>query len=318
MLDGATTVVPGEAGGPTWEPLEAVGEVTVHDRTPPGAVAERVSGSEVVVINKTFLRAEDLEDPAFDACRLVALLSTGTNAIDLDAAAARDVTVCNAPAYSTDSVAQHVFALLLGFTNRVGEHAAAVEAGRWSGGADFTFSAAPLTELSGRTLGVVGFGDIGQRVAAIGHALGMRVLVQSRTRREAEVPVEWVDRETLFAEADVATLHCPLTPETERMVDAGLLATMKPDAVLINTGRGGLIDEPALAEALRAGRLGGAGLDVLGEEPPPADHPLIGCPRCVVTPHTAWATRAARARLVGLVAGNVEAFLSGEPRNVVT
>ena len=317
VLDGATTVVPGEAGGPDWAPLGALGELTVHDRTAPDEVAARVRGADAVVLNKTSLRAEDLGQPAFDGCRLIALLSTGTNAVDLDAAAARGITVCNAPAYSTDSVAQHVFALVLGFTNRVAEHAAAVEAGRWSAGPDFTFSVAPLTELAGRTLGVVGFGSTGRRVAAVGHALGMRVWVQSRTRREADTPVEWVDRAALFAESDVVSLHCPLTPETHRMVDAGLLASMKPDALLINTGRGGLVDEPALAAALRAGRLGGAGLDVLGEEPPPADHPLIGCPRCVITPHNAWASRAARARLVALVAGNVEAFLRGEPRNVV-
>ena len=271
-----------------------------------------------MVINKTFLRADDLAGPAFDACRLVALLSTGTNAIDLEAAAERGIAVCNAPAYSTDSVAQHVFALVLAFTDRVAEHHAAVAAGRWSGGADFTFTVAPLTELAGRTLGVVGFGDIGRKVAEIGHAFGMRVLVQSRTRKPSATPVTWVQRAELFAEADVVSLHCPLTDETDGMIDAALLATMKPDALLINTGRGGLIDEPALAAALREGRLGGAGLDVLSEEPPPADHPLIGCPRCVVTPHTAWATRAARRRLVELVAGNVAAFAEGRPRNVVS
>ncbi|BAM04809.1 D-2-hydroxyacid dehydrogenase [Phycisphaera mikurensis] len=318
VLDGITTVVPGEAGGPTWAPLEAIGPVTVHDRTPPAAVPARVRGAEVVVLNKTFLDAGALAGEAFDACGLIALLSTGTNAVDLDAARGRGITVCNAPAYSTDSVAQHVFALVLGFANRVREHADAVEAGRWSGGADFTFSVAPLTELAGRTLGVVGFGDIGRRVAEIGHAFGMDLLVHSRTRRDAAVPVRWVGRDALFAGADVVSLHCPLTPETAGMVDAAQLGRMKPGALLVNTGRGGLVDETDLAAALRAGGIGGAALDVLTEEPPPADHPLIGCPRCVVTPHIAWATGAARSRLVGLVAGNVQAYLDGEPRNVVS
>lgn len=321
VLDGATTVAaavgtaaPGE---PTWAPLEALGAVEVFDRTAPKDIAARAAGAEVIVINKTILGAEALRGGGFDRCRLVALLSTGTNAIDLGAARERGIAVCNAPAYSTDSVAQHVFALLLAMTNQVAAHAAAVRAGRWSESVDFTFSVAPLTELSGRTLGLVGFGDIGQRVAAIGHALGMQVRVFSRTRREGPVPVQWVDRDELFATADVVSLHCPLTPETQGLVNAERLGTMKRGSWLINTGRGGLVLEADLAAALRSGHLAGAGLDVLGQEPPPADHPLIGCPNCVVTPHNAWATAAARRRLVELLAGNVEAFLAGAPRNVV-
>ena len=318
VLDGVTTVAPGERGGPTWAPIEALGELVVHDRTPAERVAERVEGARIVVINKTFLREEQLGDPAFSGVGMIALLSTGTNAIDLGAAAERGITVCNVPTYSTAPVAQHVFALVLAFTNRVSDHAAAVEAGRWSGGVDFTFSMAPLVELAGRTLGVVGFGDIGQRVAAIGHALGMDVAVHSRTRRDGPVPVRWVGRDALFAESDVVSLNCPLTEETAGMIDAQRLATMKPDSLLVNTGRGGLVVEEDLAAALRAGTIAGAGLDVLGEEPPSAGNPLIGCPNCVITPHNAWSTGAARIRLVDLVAGNIEAYLAGEPRNVVS
>jgi glycerate dehydrogenase len=239
--------------------------------------------------------------------------------IDVAAARAAGITVANVPAYSTPGVAQAVFALLLELTNQTGRLSADVHAGRWQACEDFSFWDGDLVELDGLTLGIVGYGDIGRRVARIAAALGMHVTAATRSRRPGTVEdgVEFLAIDDLFGTADVVSLHCPLSPETTRLVNAARLAAMKPTAYLINTARGGLVDEQALAEALSAGRIAGAGLDVLTSEPPREGSPLLKSPRCVITPHVAWATRKARARLIAAAAENLAAFQRGTPRNVV-
>ncbi|MFP4222773.1 MAG: D-2-hydroxyacid dehydrogenase [Phycisphaeraceae bacterium] len=324
VLDGWTLSAsqpgdPAPPGDPDWGPLMELGELVVHDRTPEEQVVERAAGAEVVLTNKTVLDASALA--RLGSLRYVGVLATGTNVVDLGAASERGIVVTNAPGYSTDSVAQHAIALLLELANQVGVHDRAVRGGRWAASEDFCFTLAPLTELAGRTLAIIGMGAIGQRVARIGAAMGMRVAAApQRSMAEVTVPgakIEWLELDELFAEADVLSLHCPLTERTEGIVSRARLARMKPSAFVINTGRGPLIDEAALAEALHAGRIAGAGLDVLSEEPPRADNPLLTAPRCVVTPHTAWATKASKERLMHIAADNVRGFLDGQAKHVV-
>jgi glycerate dehydrogenase len=276
----------------------------------------RASGAEVVLTNKTPLRAETLE--ALPDVRFVGVLATGYNVVDLAAARARGIPVSNVPAYSTRSVQQMTVALLLELTQKCGAHDRAVKAGAWAGCEDFMFQLSPLTELDGLTFGVLGFGSIGRAVAQTARSFGMRVAAASRSR-PAALPegVEWASVEDLFRQSDVLSLHCPLTPETERIVCERTLEWMKPTALLLNTSRGGLVDEAALARALSEGRLAGAGVDVLSTEPPEASNPLLAAPNCVITPHCAWATSAARQRLLNVTVANVQAFQSGRPINVV-
>ncbi|MGF7034564.1 glycerate dehydrogenase [Paenibacillus mucilaginosus] len=313
VLDGYT-LNPGDLD---WGPLEALGEVTVYDRTPPERIVERAEEAEIVLTNKTPLTAETIA--GLPKLKYIGVLATGYNIVDGEAAAARGIPVANVPDYSTDSVAQLVFALLLELTLQVKLHSDAVHAGEWTGSADFSFTKSPLLELTGRTFGILGFGRIGQRTAGIAKAFGMNVIVSGRLPKAVpgfeEVP--WVPVDELFAVSDVLSLHCPLTPQTERIVNRERLRLMKPSALLINTSRGGLIAEQDLADALNEGRLAGAGLDVLSVEPPGADQPLLTARNCLITPHIAWATVEARTRLLGLAAGNVEAFLAGAPRNIV-
>ncbi|TFG86081.1 MAG: D-2-hydroxyacid dehydrogenase, partial [Gemmatimonadales bacterium] len=234
------------------------------------------------------------------------------------AASARGIPVTNVPGYSTQSVAQLTFALLLELCHRAGLHSDAVHAGRWSSCSDFSFTPSPLVELAGRTMGLIGFGSIGQAVAPIAQAFGLRVLAHTRSGRMAAVPgVTPAALDELLRESDVVSLHCPLTADNRGLIGREQLARMKPGAFLLNTARGPLVEEGAVADALRSGHLGGFGADVLSAEPPPADHPLLGAPRCVLTPHLAWATREARQRLMGEVAANLQAFLQGQRRNVV-
>ncbi|MEI6616878.1 MAG: NAD(P)-dependent oxidoreductase, partial [Cyanobium sp. ELA507] len=270
--------------------------------------------ADVVFTNKTRLTAADLV--AAPHLRGIGMLATGHDVVDGAAAAARGVPLCNVPEYSTASVAQAVFALLLELTNRTGHHASLVRQGRWSAGPDFAFWDGSLTELAGLRFGVVGLGRIGLAVAAIARAFGMEVLAHRRQPISAE-GVSGVDLPTLLASCDVVSLHCPLTPETRGLIDAERIALMKPGALLINTGRGPLVNEADLAAALHSGRLGGAGLDVLSLEPPDPTNPLVSAPNCVITPHIAWATRAARGRLIQAVAANGAAILAGAPINVV-
>ena len=310
VLDGFTT----NPGDLSWEPLARLGELTVYERTAPELVAERLAGADVVFTNKTRLTAADLA--AAPQLRGIGMLSTGHDVVDGAAAAARGVPLCNVPEYSTASVAQAVFALLLELTNRTGHHASLVRQGRWSAGPDFAFWDGSLTELAGLRFGVVGLGRIGLAVAAIARAFGMEVLAHRRQPISAE-GVTGVDLPTLLASCDVVSLHCPLTPQTRGLIDAERIALMKPGALLINTGRGPLVNEADLAAALHSGRLGGAGLDVLSLEPPDPTNPLLHAPNCVITPHIAWATRSARQRLIEAAAANAAAILAGAPQSVV-
>lgn len=312
VLDGYT-LNPGDLD---WSPLRALGTCAFFDRTPPALTVERARGADALLINKVVLGAAEIA--ALPDLRYIGVSSTGVNVVDLAAAQQRNIVVTNVPAYSTPSVAQHAFALLLELTRGVGRHSQLVHAGRWASSADFCFWDSPQIELAGLSLGLVGFGAIGQAMARIGRAFEMRILVHTRTPDPQGWPeVEFVAADELFRRADVVSLHCPLTEATERLVDARRLALLKTSAFLINTGRGQLIDEPALAEALNAGALAGAGLDVLSREPPAGENPLLAARNCLITPHLAWATRAARQRLLDTVVANLRAFLAGTPANRV-
>ncbi|MFN2375795.1 MAG: D-2-hydroxyacid dehydrogenase [Candidatus Binatia bacterium] len=313
VLDGATL----DPGDNPWDQVAAFGPLEVYPRTAPAQVRERALGADLVLTNKTVLDADFFA--AMPGLRLVVVLATGVNVVDLEAAARHGVTVCNVPGYSADSVPQHVFALVLEGTNAVAEHAAAVREGRWASSPDFSFCTRPLTELAGLTMGIVGHGRIGARVGELAHAFGMKVLAYSPSRKVAGDygGFGWASVEEIFARADVVSLHCPLTGSNRRFVDAALLATMRESSLLVNTARGDLVDEAALAVALDAGRPGAAALDVLSVEPPPADHPLVAHPRCLITPHVAWATLAARRRLMAITAENIRAFAAGSPIHVV-
>lgn len=312
ILD-AFTANPGDQ---SWAGLEALAPLSLFDRTAPAEIAARAAGASLVLTNKTPLTAETIN--ALPNLRYIGVLATGYNVVDVAAARARGIVVSNVPAYSTASVAQVVFALVLELTHRTGHHADAVREGRWSACPDFSFWDFPLIELAGRTFGVVGYGQIGKAVARIATALGMKVIAtKSDDQAGRDGEVELVPMNTLFREADVISLHCPLTPKTQGLVNAERLAQMKPTALLINTGRGPLVVESDLAAALDAGRIAGAGLDVLSAEPPPASNPLLTAKNCLITPHFAWATREARGRLIEIATENVRAFLAGSPRNVV-
>ncbi len=314
VLDGHT-LNPGDL---SWEGVAVLGDLRVYERTTPADLLERADGAEILLTNKTVLDAVAIA--ALPELRFVSVLATGYNVVDVAAARERGIPVSNVPEYGSDSVAQHTFALLLELANRTGELAAAVDAGDWSRSNDFCFWRVPPLELSGLTLGVVGFGKIGRRVAEIGQAFGMRVLAASSRRDVLPAscePFVRADLETVFSAADVVTLHCPLTAENDRFVDARLLARMKPSAFLLNTARGGLVDEAALADALRRGRLAGAGLDVVSAEPMSLENPLRGVPNCVITPHVAWASVAARRRLMETTVSNIRAFRDGCPIHVV-
>lgn len=300
-----------------WELIGDQGELTLYDRTAPEQLLERAKGAQVLFTNKTVLDKAAIE--ALPELRCICLLATGYNVVDVAAAAARGIPVCNVPGYSPASVAQHVMAVTLELFGKACRHARAVAEGRWSAQPDFCFWDAPIMEVANKTMGVVGFGAIGARVAELAHAFGMNVLAYAPRPKELPPygPFAFAKLADLFEDADVVSLHCPLTPETENLVDAAMLARMKPTAFLVNTARGQLVDEAALAAALTEGRIGGAALDVLRQEPPAADHPLLRAPNCLVTPHVAWASVEARRRLIGIAAANVRAFLAGSPQNVV-
>ena len=304
VLDGYTAN-PGDLG---WAPLEALGEVRVWPRTPPEQVVERGREADVLVVNKVVLGEAELA--RLPRLRLICVSATGTNNIDHAAARRRGIPVKNVVGYSTPSVAQHVFALLLELTNRVAEHNARVQEGAWSRSPDWSFTVGAIPELAGKRMGLVGLGAIGARVAAIARAFGMEVVAcRKHPERGAPEGVRLGALAEVFRESDVVSLHVPLTDETRHLVHADRLRLMKPTAFLINTGRGPLIDEAALATALREGRLAGAGLDVLTEEPPRHGSPLIGLPNCIITPHMAWATREARRRLIEGVARNIAEWM---------
>lgn len=351
VLDGHT-LNPGDL---SWEALEKLGDVVVYDRTPRERVVERSLGAELLLTNKTPIREADLD--RLPGLKYIGVLATGYDVVDADAAAKRGIAVTNVPSYGTDSVAQFVFALLLELCNRVGLHGESVRGGEWCRSPDFSYWRAPQTELAGKTLGIVGLGRIGERVARLAGAFGMNVLAAGRpggarkgSAREAGdgavatggadatgvaggaasgqrggaaeagglAPiVRRTSLEELLRESDVVSLHCPLTPETESLINRDTLALMKPTAFLVNTARGRLIAEADLAGALNEGRIAGAALDVLSTEPPGVSNPLLSARNCIVTPHIAWASLEARRRLLDIAADNVARFLAGAPVHIV-
>ena len=313
ILD-AFTANPGDL---SWAELESIGSCTSFDRTPAGQVIERADNCEIVLTNKTVLNGDTIR--ALPKLKYVGVLATGYNIMDIHAARERGITVTNVPGYSTPSVAQTVFALLLELTHRVGLHSDEVRAGLWSKAPDFCFWRGSLVELSGLTMGIFGYGAIGEAVARIAQAMGMRVMAYRRNWLSEPLPgIEKVHREEIFERSDVLTLHCPLTEDTREVIDATSLAEMKRGAFLINTARGPLVNEADLAAALNDGRIAGAGLDVLSLEPPKADNPLLIAKNCIITPHIAWASKASRARLIEVATANVRAFIAGRSQNVVS
>lgn len=303
-------------GDMSWEPLEQLGELTVYDRTAPSEILGRAAGSEALLTNKTVLTGEILR--ALPGLRYVGVLATGYNVVDIDTARQLGIVVTNIPAYSTDSVVQMVFAHLLAITNRVEHYTAENRRGRWSGNPDFCYWDSPLHELSGKTFGIVGLGNIGMAVSRVALAFGMKVKAYtSKSPDKLPEGVAKADLDELFSTSDVVSLHCPLTESTRHLVNAARLAQMKPSAILINTGRGPLVDEEALAEALGSGRIHAAGLDVLTSEPPSADNPLLKAPNCFITPHLGWATKEARERLLDIATDNLRGFIAGDIRNNV-
>lgn len=303
-------------GDLSWDALEALGDCTVHDRTATDQTVSRAAGAEILLTNKTVLPGAILDQ--LPDCKYIGVLATGYNIVDVQTAAERNIVVSNVPTYGTQSVAQMVFAHILNLTQHVGDHGRTVSEGKWTNSPDFCYWDHPLIELAGKTLGLVGLGRIGSATALLGKALGMNVIGYDNNPDACQAAgCTPVGLDELFAASDIVTLHCPLTDETEGMINAVNLAKMKPTAFLINTSRGPLVDQQALGEALNEGRLAGAGLDVLCTEPPPADNPLLNARNCWVTPHIAWATKEARTRLMNTSVENVQAFLSGAPQNVV-
>lgn len=294
--------------------LKQLGEVTIYKNTAPAEAVEHSRGAAILVTNKVSLGEEEFSQ--LPDVRLVSVLATGVNVIDIQAASNHGVTVCNVPGYSTMSTAQHTFALLLELCNHVGLHARDVEKGGWANSPSFSYFKAPLRELDGKVFGLVGLGAIGSQVAKMAQAFGMQVLVHTRTTKEMP-GARFVDKDTLLKECDVISLHFPLTAQTRHFIDETALGMMKPEALLINAARGPVLDEFAVARALHEERLGGLAADVLSEEPPQASSPLLRSPRTIITPHIAWATEAARKRLLETTVGNIEAFLQGTPQNVI-
>ena len=307
-------VLDGYAANPgdlSWAPLEALGELTVYDRTPADQIAARIADAELVLTNKAVLSRELIAGAK--KLKYIGVLATGYNVVDVASAKELGVVVTNIPAYSTDSVAQLVFALLLEICHNVGHHSQAVHAGRWSANQDFCFWDTPLIELAGKTMGIVGYGRIGHKVAEIARCFGMNVIAWTRTPRDPEC----VSLDELLARSDVISLHCPLFPETKNLINRDTIAKMKDGVILINTSRGPVVNDADLREALESGKVYAAGADVSTVEPIPADSPLLGAKNMFLTPHIAWATFEARERLMDIAVKNVEAFLSGAPVNTV-
>jgi len=313
VLDGHT-LNPGDLD---WGDLKALGKCEVFDRTPGEQIHSRAKYAEILLSNKTPLTKETLNE--LPKLKYIGVLATGYNVIDIEAAKARGIIVTNVPTYGTRSVAQMTMALLLELTQHAGHHSQRVRDGGWSSSEDWCFWDHPLIELDGLKMGLVGFGRIGRAVAELAKAFGMKVQVTTRDNPENPPDgIDFVELDELFRTSDVVSLHCPLTPETHRLANIDRIGLMKPSAFLINTSRGPLIDDGALAEALNENRIAGAALDVLSSEPPQSYNPLLTAKNCVITPHIAWATRAARSRLMKAATENVCAFIAGNPTNVVT
>jgi len=305
-------------GDLSWKPLEELVSLEVYERTPEALIVERARQAEIILTTKAPLSAETIQQ--LPLLRHIGVLATGYNIVDIAAATDRGIVVTNIPNYGTASVAQGAIALLLELCNKIKLHSDAARSGEWSASPDWSFSKAPMTELAGKTLGILGFGRIGRQVAHIADALQMRVIAASNSRTDppAYEGFRWVDVDELFSVSDVVSLHCPLTPATAGIVDTMRLRRMKGTALLINTSRGPLVQEQDLADALNQDLIAGAGLDVLSTEPPAPDNPLLHAKNCVVTPHVAWATQEARTRLLEIAVANVAAFLKGTPQNEIT
>lgn len=313
ILDGYT-LNPGDI---SWDGLKQLGEVIIHDRTLPDEILERAKGADILLSNKTPVNGALIEQ--LPGLKYIGLLATGYNVIDVDAAKKHGVVVANAPGYGTESVVQQTFALLLELTQRVQRHSDSVMNGDWSRSADFCYWNFPLVELAGKTIGIIGFGHIGQKVADVATAFGMNIIGNSRTRTDQSdrKNFRWADIPELLEQSDVVSIHCPLFPETQGLINAENLKRMKSSAYLLNTSRGPIIVDQDLADALNNGTIAGAGIDVLSVEPPRADTPLFKAKNCIITPHIAWATKEARIRLMDMVVNNVAAFQKGNPVNVV-
>lgn len=312
ILDGYTAASDSQA----WKALKEMGELTVYDRTKPEETLARIKDAEIVLTNKVLIRRQEMEQ--LPKLKYVGVLATGYNVVDVEAAHERGIVVTNVPAYSTESVAQMVFSHLLTVTNRTEHYAIQNRAGKWTACPDFSYRDTDLPELAGKTFGIVGLGNIGQRVATIAHAFGMDVVAYTSKNPE-ELP-QFIQKRTLrelLAESDVLSLHCPLTPDTKYLINRQSLQLMKPSAILINTGRGPLINDQDVADALNANRLRAFCADVLTEEPPKADNPLLKCDNAYITPHIAWASNEARVRLINVAINNVRAFVEGTPQNVI-
>ncbi len=311
ILDGYT-VNPGDL---SWEGIESLGSCTIYERTAPKETIDRAKDAEAVFTNKVVFNKELIDQ--LPRLKFIGVLATGYNVVDLEAASNAGIVVTNIPAYSTASVAQMVFSHILHHVQNISIHALSVQKGEWSKSIDFSYHITPQTELAGKTLGIIGFGQIGQTVAKLGIAFGMRILYNNRSKKETSLQAQQVDLETLLAESDFISTNCPLTDENAGFINKNAIAKMKPSAILINTGRGPLINEKDLAEALNSGRIAGAGLDVLSAEPPATDNPLLTANNCRITPHIAWATTEARTRLIEIATRNLKAFIEGKPQNVV-
>lgn len=313
VLDGYT-LNPGDL---SWDALNQLGDVTVHDRTPYDKIVERSQGAEVLLTNKTPLDAATLNQ--LPDLKYVGVLATGYNIVDIATCKQKGIPVSNVPGYGTGAVAQFVFALMLELCLHVQKHSDAVFEGKWSRSADFCFWDYPLIELAGKKLGIIGFGAIGQKVADIAAAFDMQIIAHSRTQTDQSQRknFKWVSVDELLSQSDVVSIHCPLTPETQGLINAENLRKMKPTAFLINTSRGPIINDADLADALNNNVIAGAGIDVLSKEPPPADNPMFKAKNCIITPHIAWAAKEARARLMDIAVNNLKAFIAGQPANVV-
>lgn len=303
-------------GDLSWNGIKEVGECTIYDRTSAEQTLERSKGADVLITNKVVLNKEIIEK--LPELKYIGVLATGYNIVDTDAAKKSGVVVTNIPAYSTESVAQMVFSHILNFAQNVSVHADSVAKGEWAKSVDFAYWKTPQMELAGKTLGVIGFGQIGAAVAKIGLAFGMNVIFNNRSKKETGLETRQVELNTLFAESDFISINCPLTPENTGFINKVAFSKMKPTVFLVNTGRGLLINEQDLADALNTGKIAGAGLDVLSEEPAKTDNPLTTAKNCYITPHIAWATFEARSRLMKIAAENLKAFKKGAPINVVS
>ena len=312
ILDGYTA----NPGDYSWKELNTFGEVEIYDRTSPSEVIERAKDADMILTNKVVLKGDTLAQ--LPQLKYIGILATGYNIIDVDETRARGIVVSNVPAYSTDSVAQMTFAHVLNITNRIEHYANQNRKGQWSAAADFCYWDTPLCELAGKTFGIVGLGNIGQKVACIAHAFGMRVIALSSKKAE-EMPegIMKANLDELLSQSDVLSLHCPLTESTREMINSQSIEKMKQGAILVNTGRGPLVNEADVAQALADGKLAGYGADVMCSEPPKADNPLLKQPNAFITPHIAWATAEARGRLLATAIANAKAFIAGKPQNVV-